>query len=522
MHWADITIFVAFFVVVVGVSMYKSRREKTGVDFFLAGRGLVWPLIGFSLIAANISTEHFVGMSGQGAGIAGLAVASYEWMAAITLVVVALLFLPKFLRSGIYTIPEYLEYRYHPAARGIMAFYLVVIYIAVSISAVVYTGALALHTIFDMDLTKSVWMIGIIAAIYTTWGGLKAVAWADLFQGSGLILGGFITMVLGFKAVGGVGAFFSANADKLHMIMPADHPVIPWTTLVVGLWIPNFYYWGLNQFITQRTLAAKSLKQGQLGIIFAAFLKLTIPFIIVFPGIMSYQLFKAQLTAPGATTDMAYPLLIKNLVGPGLRGFILAAIAGAVISTLSSLLNSVATILTMDIYKRHFKKDASGESLVKIGRWATLLFVLVVCLIAPQLGNPKFKGIFNYIQEFQGFISPGILAAFIFGLFIKRTPPAAGLTSLILTVPVYGFLMLAFGKVAFLNRIAITFVVMIVVMGLITLIKPMKVPKVLPVNQDFDMRPTPVLKWLCILVIAITVVLYIIFWYRGQISIPKQ
>lgn len=512
MHWADITIFVLFFVVVVGVSMYKSRREKTGVDFFLAGRSLVWPLIGFSLIAANISTEHFVGMSGQGAGIAGLAIASYEWMAAITLVVVALFFLPKFLRSGIYTIPEYLEYRYHPAARGIMAFYLVVIYIAVSISAVVYTGALALHTIFDMDLTKAVWMIGIIAAIYTTWGGLKAVAWADLFQGSGLILGGFITMVLGFKAVGGVSAFFSANADKLHMIMPADHPVIPWTTLVVGLWIPNFYYWGLNQFITQRTLAAKSLRQGQLGIIFAAFLKLTIPFIIIIPGIISYQLYKSQLTAPGATTDQAYPLLIRNLVGPGLRGFILAAIAGAVISTLSSLLNSVATILTMDIYKRHLKKDASGESLVKIGRWATLVFVLVVCLIAPQLGNPKFKGIFNYIQEFQGFISPGILAAFVFGLFIKRTPPAAGVSSLILTVPVYGFLMLAFGKIAFLNRIAITFVVMIVVMGLITLIKPLKVPKVLPVNKDFDMRPTPVLKGLCVFVIAITLVLYIIFW----------
>jgi len=512
MHWADITIFVAFFVIVVGVSMYKSRREKTGEDFFLAGRGLVWPLIGFSLIAANISTEHFVGMSGQGAGIAGLAVASYEWMAAITLVVVALFFLPKFLRSGIYTIPEYLEYRYHPAARGIMAFYLVVIYIAVSISAVVYTGALALHTIFDMDLTKAVWMIGIIAAIYTTWGGLKAVAWADLFQGSALILGGFVTMVLGFKAVGGVSSFFSTNADKLHVIMPADHPVIPWTTLVVGLWIPNFYYWGLNQFITQRTLAAKSLRQGQLGIIFAAFLKLTIPFIIIFPGIMSYQLFKGQLTAPGATTDQAYPLLIRNLVGPGLRGFILAAIAGAVISTLSSLLNSVATILTMDIYKRHFKKDASGESLVKIGRWATLAFVLVVCLIAPQLGNPKFKGIFNYIQEFQGFISPGILAAFVFGLFIKRTPPAAGLTSLILTVPVYGFLMLAFGQIAFLNRIAITFVAMIVVMGLITLIRPLKVPKILPENKDFDMRSTPILKGLCVLVIAITLALYIIFW----------
>jgi SSS family solute:Na+ symporter len=512
MHWLDLTVFVAFFALVVSVSMYKSRHEKTGEDYFLAGRSLLWPLIGFSLIAANISTEHFVGMSGQGAGVAGLAVASYEWMAAVTLVIVALFFLPKFLRSGIYTIPEYLEYRYHPAARSIMAFYLVIIYIAVSISAVVYTGALALHTVFDVDLVKSVWLIGIIAAVYTTWGGLKAVVWADLFQGSGLILGGIVTLVLGLKAVGGIGSFLSVNADKLHMIMPSDHPVIPWTTLVVGLWIPNFYYWGLNQFITQRTLAAKSLKQGQLGIIFAALLKLTIPFIIIMPGIISFQLYKSQLTAPGATTDQAYPLLIRNLVGPGLRGFILAAIAGAVISTLSSLLNSVSTILTMDLYKRHLKKTASGESLVKIGRWATLLFVLAVCLIAPQLGNPKFKGIFNYIQEFQGFISPGILAAFVFGLFVKRTPPAAGLASLILTVPVYGALMLFFPGVAFLNRIAINFVFLMILMAVITIIRPLKEPKVLPVKEGFDMRSTPVLKWLCGLIILATVALYIIFW----------
>jgi SSS family solute:Na+ symporter len=512
LHWLDLAIFVAFFAVVVGVSMYKSRREETGEDFFLASRGLVWPLIGFSLIAANISTEHFVGMSGQGAGIMGLAVASYEWMAAITLVLVAVFFLPKFLRSGIYTIPEYLEYRYHPAARGIMAFYLVVIYIAVSISAVVYTGALALHTIFDLDLTKSVWLIGIIAAVYTTWGGLKAVAWADLFQGSGLILGGFLTMIIGFRAVGGIGSFLSANQAKLHMILPADHPVIPWTALVVGLWIPNFYYWGLNQFITQRTLAAKSLKQGQLGILLAAFLKLTIPFIIIFPGIMSYQLFKDQLTAPGATTDQAYPLLIKNLVGPGLRGFILAAIAGAVISTLSSLLNSVATLLTMDLYKRHLKKDASGESLVKIGRWATLAFVLAVCLIAPHLGNPKFKGIFNYIQEFQGYISPGILAAFVFGLFVKRAPAMAGITALLLSVPVYGFLQWQFGDVAFLNRMAITFIILIIVLAIITSIKPLKEPKVMPVKADFDMKSAPALKWLGPLAIAVTLLLYIIFW----------
>jgi SSS family solute:Na+ symporter len=296
------------------------------------------------------------------------------------------------------------------------------------------------------------------------------------------------------------------------MILPADHPVIPWTALVIGLWIPNFYYWGLNQFITQRTLAAKSVKQGQLGIIFAAFLKLTIPFIIIFPGIMSYQLFRSELTSPGATTDQAYPLLIRNLVGPGLRGFILAAIVGAVISTLSSLLNSVATILTMDLYKRHLKKEASGESLVRIGRYLTVVFVLIVCLIAPHLGDPKFKGIFNYIQEFQGYISPGILAAFVFGLFIKRTPAAAGITSLLLCVPVYGFLQWQFGHIAFLNRMAITFVILIAVMTMITAAKPLREPKILPVKAGFDTRSSPLLKWLSLIIIAATIGLYIIFW----------
>lgn len=512
LHWLDLTVFALFFAFVVGVSMFQSRKERTGEDFFLAGRSLVWPLIGFSLIAANISTEHFVGMSGQGAGVAGFAVASYEWIAAPTLVVVALFFLPKFLRAGIYTIPEYLEYRYHPAARGIMALYLVAVYVGVSIAAVVYTGALALHTIFDFDLIVAVWLIGGIAALYTTWGGLKAVAWADLFQGSALIVGGALTMFIGFKAVGGVGPFFAANAAKLHIIMPADHPVIPWTTLVLGLWVPSFYYWGLNQFITQRTLAARSLRQGQIGILFAAFLKLIIPFVIIIPGIISWQLFRDRLSAPGATADQAYPLLIRNLVGPGLRGFILAAISGAVISTLSSLLNSVATLLTMDVYKRHIRKDASGESLVKIGRWATIAFVFVVCLIAPQLGNPKFKGIFNYIQEFQGFISPGILAAFLFGLFVKKTPPAAGIAALLLSVPVYGILMWKFGSIAFLNRIGLTFAFLILAMALITALRPLRQPKILPVQSGFDMRSSPVLKWLSALVLVLTAALVIVFW----------
>ncbi len=514
--WLDVAMFVGFFAVVVSVSMYKSRREETSEDFFLASRGLTWPLIGLSLIAANISTEHFVGMAGQGAGVAGMAIASYEWLAAITLVFVAIFFLPKFLRIGIFTIPEYLEYRYDPTARAIMAFYTMVIYVGVTIAAVIYSGGLTLQTIFGnladpAHLQYGVWVIGGIAALYTIWGGLKAVAWADLFQGSALIIGGAITTVLGFQAVGGVGSFFEYNADRLHMILPGDHPVLPWTALVIGLHIPNFYYWGLNQYITQRTLAARSLRQGQLGIIFAAFLKLIIPFVIIFPGIMALQLYGDQMTGESGT-DAAYPLLIRNLVGPGVRAFIFAAISGAVISSLASMLNSASTIFVMDLFKRHWRPQASQKTLIWTGRASTAVFVLIGCWIAPALGDPSFQGIFTYIQEFQGYISPGILAVFVFGMIFKRAPAIAGTVGLILTVPVYGFLQWQFGSVAFLNRMAITFAVVLLVMLALTLRKPLAEPKVLPERENYDMKATPLVKWLGAAVILLTLAMYAVFW----------
>jgi SSS family solute:Na+ symporter len=506
----DIASFLLFFLIVVGVSMYKSRKEESGEDFFLAGRGLLWPMIGLSLIAANISTEQIVGQAGQGASNVGLAVASYEWMASITLVFVAFVFLPRFLKSGIFTMPEYLEYRYNTAARGLMAFYTLVIYVGVTISAVIYSGALTLNTIFDMNLWTAVWLIGGIAALYTTWGGLKAVAWADLFQGGALLLGGLVVVVIGFCAVGGVDSFMTANADRLHMILPKDHPVLPWTALIVGLWIPNFYYWGLNQYITQRSLAAKSIRQGQMGVLFAAFLKLLIPFIVIFPGIMAYQLYSDQLTT---TPDAAFPLLIRNLIPVGIRGFIFAAIAGAVISSLASMLNSASTIFTMDLYKRHLKKDASPRSLVSMGRLMTVILVVLGCFIAPQLGNPRFQGIFNYIQEFQGFVSPGILAAFVFGMIFKKTPPAAGVTALIASPLIYGFLFFIAQDMAFLNRMAVTFAIILAIMTLITILKPMDRPKEMPVREGFEeIRLEKSIKYTGITVIAVTLLLYVIFW----------
>jgi len=391
----DIAVFAAFIAVVIGVSMFKSRREQTSEDYFLAGRGLLWPLIGLSIVAANLSTEQFVGMAGQSAGSAGLAVTNYQLSGAVAIIIVAFLFLPRFLSAGIFTMPEYLEYRYNTWARGIMAAYTVVIYVLVTSATVLYSGGLTLHTIFNMPLGQAVWLIGAIAALYTIWGGLKAVAWADLIQGAGLLLGGCITLFLGLKAVGGWDAFAEHNADKLHMILPADHPYLPWTALLLGIWIPNFYYCGLNQFIVQRTLAAKTLRHGQLGIIFAAALWVLVPFFVVMPGIIAQQLYGGDMGSP----DQAYPTLIRNLIPAGVRGFMLAAIAGAVISSLASMLNSASTIFTMDLYRRYLRPEASQRTLVFMGRGATLVFVVIACLIAPFLGHERFGGIFN-----QGYI----------------------------------------------------------------------------------------------------------------------
>ena len=521
----DIGIFLVFFGIVVGVSMYKSRREKTGEDFFLASRGLFWPLIGFSLIAANISTEHFVGMAGQGAGSVGLAIASYEWIAAITLVVVAVYFLPKFLRTGIFTIPEYLEYRYNHTARAIMAVITMFVYVLVTISTVVYSGGLTLQTLFGdpenvRHLVYGILVVASIATIYTAWGGLKAVAWADLFQGSALIIGGAIAMVWGFKAIG-TKTFFVANEDKLHMILPASDKVLPWTALIIGLWIPNFYYWGLNQYICQRTLAAKTLRQGQLGVIFAAGLKLLIPFVIIFPAIMSAHLYADEFAGK---PDRAYIVLLKNLIGPGFRSFIFAAIAGAVISSLASMLNSASTIFTMDLYKRYVKPGASQRRLIWTGRVSTLIFVIIGSIIAYFLRLFP-TGIFNFIQEFQGFLSPGVLGAFLLGFIIKRAPARAGVAALVVNVITYATLLVFFSPfkffakahltiypIAFLNRMAISFGVVILTMIIITIAKPLSEPKVMPVREEFDMKPTPSVVWLGGAVIAITLVLYIIFW----------
>ena len=609
----DIVIFFAFVVAVVGIGVFKSRHEKDSESYFLAGRGLSWWLIGFSLIAANISTEQFVGMSGQAADYVGLAIASYEWMAAITLVVVAFVFLPKFLRTGIYTIPEFLRYRYNETSRSIMAFFTMLIYVFVTIAAVIYSGALTIDTLFHgqtllgmpINVVTGSWIIGIIAAAYVASGGLKACAWADLLQGSALIIGGAIITWLAFKALGntplaelasatpgaketltdassGTAKFFALNSDKLHMILPRKDLVLPWTALMVGLWIPNFYYWGLNQYITQRTLGASSLGEGQKGIVFAAALKLIIPFVIVFPGIIAFNLYSgnmaenaavsngpvieefksvqasselemktfvyndnwadlhpqmaAQIDAHNAKVeeaaktsgaqpekaqelvgyqyDTAFGLLISRLVpgGVGLQGFIMAAILGAVVSSLASMLNSASTIFTMDIFKNYISKNASQKSLVSVGRICVGVFVVIGCLISPQLANPKFKGVFTYIQEFQGFISPGILAVFVFGFLVRKAPPICGVVGLVINPIMYGILKYVMPSLAFLDRMAVSFVSVLILMWIITLIKPLPQPVVLPNRATIDLNPSKPAKAFGIGVVIVTLILYAIFW----------
>lgn len=608
----DIVVFVGFIVAVVSLGIYKSRHEEDSEGYFLAGRGLKWWLIGFSLIAANISTEQFVGMSGQAADYVGLAIASYEWMAAVTLVVVAFFFLPAFLRTGIYTIPEFLRYRYNETSRSIMAGFTMIIYVGVTIAAVVYSGALTIDTLFKgqeilgvpINVTTGGWIIGIIAAAYVTSGGLKACAWADLLQGSALIVGGAVIMWLAFSALGrapveslastmpagnladnasGLTKFFALNSDKLHMKLPRTDQILPWTALVVGLWIPNFYYWGLNQYITQRTLGSRSLAEGQKGVVFAAALKLLIPFVIVFPGIMAFNLFStdmaakagedntkilaqyeelrasgenprymifefdahwqagnaekaeelaqfseqtkaqarvanAQVTAAkklvGYKYDTAFGLLIGKLVpsGVGLQGFILAAILGAVVSSLASMLNSASTIFTMDLYRQYVNRQATQKNLVLVGRLCVAVFMVIGCLIAPLLDDPKFGGIFTYIQEFQGFISPGILAVFVFGFLVRKAPPICGVVGLLINPPVYGLMKVLLPKLAFLDRMAVSFVGVLLIMGLITLIMPLSKPVELPVNTKIELKSSRGAKACGIAVVVTTLILYAFFW----------
>ncbi len=462
----DVVAFLAYFAVVGIVVVAVSRREREAKDYFLAGRNLHWWLIGISLIASNISTEHFVGMAGSGVDF-GLAIASYEWMAAITLVIVARWFLPRYLEHGVTTMPEYLERRFDLRARTWLALYMLLAYVGVALAAVLYSGGLALQTIFDMPLW---WGIGILAAFgggYTVYGGLKAVVWSDLIQGTMLLAGGALTTFIGLRAVGGWGSLMEQAGDKFHTVLPLDHPELPWFAIFFGgLWIANLFYWGCNQFITQRTLAARDLRQGRYGIVFAAYLKLAIPFLIVIPGIIASVLYAGEL----GRSDMAYPMLIDRLLPVGLRGLMLAALVAAIMSSLDSMLNSAATIFTIDIYQRRLRPDSSQRALIAAGRWSSMVFLLIAAGWAPFLG--RFERVFSYIQEFWGLITPGVAVVFLTGLFWRRATATAAATAMAATLPVTIGIKILWPEMAFLDQMWVAGLILLAVVAGISLARP--------------------------------------------------
>ena len=503
----NVVSFIAFIAFVIGVSLYASRKEDNTEDYFLAGRRLTWWLIGMSLIASNISTEHFVGMSGQGFSL-GLAVASFEWMAALALIIVGLVLLPKFLRAGIYTLPEFLEYRYNKKAKLVMACFMLVFYVLVTMTTVLYSGALVIQSIFGINIIYGIWLIGIIAGGYTAYGGLKAVVWSDLIQGSALLGVGLLVMFLSFQKIGGYDKFIELSSGKLHTVLPWNHPRMPWISVFFGgLWVQNLFYWGLNQFISQRALGAKNLQEGQKGILFGATLKILIPFIVVFPGIIAFELYGDQIANP----DQAYPYLIQRILPAGLMGVMLAALCGAVMSTLDSLLNSATTIFTMDIYKPYLKKDASPKHLVLVGRIVTIIMVLMGCLWSPIVR--KFEGgLYFFLQVYWGFVIPGVVAVFFFGIIWKKVPAVAAIWGMLLNIPLYGLCLLLMPNVSYLHHMEITFTIISLFIIIITRIRPLQKAVTIPVRNDIQLKISKTVKiWSILLALAI-ISLYIIFF----------
>jgi SSS family solute:Na+ symporter len=442
----DYIVFAIYFVIVAAYGLYiynKKKSESTGSkDYFLAEGSLTWWAIGASLIASNISAEQFIGMSGSGFKM-GLAIATYEWMGALTLVVVAVFFIPVYLKNKIATMPQFLHQRYNGTVAMIMAVFWLLLYVVVNLTSILYLGALAVSSISGFDLSFCMYAIAIFAIIITL-GGMKVIGYTDVIQVFFLILGGLATTYLALNLVsthyGTTGIFegyslmTSKASEHFHMILKPDNEnyidLPGLSVLVGGMWIVNLNYWGCNQYITQRALGA-NLETARGGILFAAFLKLLMPIIVVLPGIAAYVLYKdgafqSEMIQGGSVNpDRAYPVLL-NLLPAGLKGLSFAALTAAVVASLAGKANSIATIFTLDIYKKVLKTDATEKNLVTTGKISIVVAMILGVLIAPHLGIDK-KGGFQYIQEYTGFVSPGIFAMFILGFFWKRTTSSAAL-----------------------------------------------------------------------------------------------
>ncbi|WP_078082793.1 sodium/sugar symporter [Microbulbifer mangrovi] len=463
----DLAIFIAYvaMLVTIGylVSREKAGHQKNTSDYFLAGKGLPWWAVGASLIAANISAEQIIGMSGSGYAI-GLAIASYEWMAAITLILVGKYFLPVFVRKGIYTMPQFLQQRYDDRVKLVLAIFWLGVYVFVNLTSVLWLGALAINAIAGVELFVGLIFLGLFSAAYSLYGGLKAVALTDIIQVVLLVIGGLVLSYLALSLIGeqnggGILAGFSeltrVAPEKFDMILSKDNPhymSLPGLSVLVGgMWVVNFAYWGFNQYIIQRALAAKSIAEGQKGIAFAAYLKLLMPVIVVLPGIAAVILLP-ELERP----DQAYPQLM-NLMPVGFKGLIFAALVAAIVSSLASMTNSISTIFTMDIYAR-YQPGRSQTHYVRVGRTVAMISLVLGMICAqPLLG--QFDQAFQYIQEFTGFFTPGITVLFVLGVFWPLATANSALVAAIGSAVLSLAMKLWWPELPFMDRVGLVFLI---------------------------------------------------------------
>ena len=541
----DLVVFFGYCFLIIGMGLFVSREKKGHVknssDYFLASKALPWWAVGASLIASNISAEQFIGMSGSGFAL-GLAISTYEWMAAATLLVVAIFFLPVYIKKGIYTMPGFLLDRYDTRVRTTMAVFWLLLYVFVNLTSVLYLGALSLNTILNVPMTYGIVGLALFAMLYSIYGGLKAVAWTDVVQVVFLIAGGLATTYIALQMVGsgdaweGLGILrrevpghFSMILDKGEMMIPdgkggtrdayGDLPGL--SVLVGGMWITNLSYWGFNQYITQRALAAKSLDEAQKGMIFAGFLKLLMPLIVVIPGIAALVIvnngidtgFIDSMKDPVTgiiKSDRAYPTLLQVLPA-GLKGLAFAALTAAIVSSLASMANSTSTIFTMDIYSKYFGKTASESQQVKVGRITAVVAFIIAAIVAPALG--QLDQAFQFIQEYTGFISPGVFAIFFFGVFWKKTTSNAALVGAALSIPLSVVLKIALPALPFIDRMGYVFLILAALMIIISLVegKGKDHPNSIDINADLFKTSTG-FKIGAILIVGIIAALYTIFW----------
>jgi SSS family solute:Na+ symporter len=505
---------VSIFALAQWVSREKGTHKKDAQDYFLAGRTLPWWAIGTSLIAANISAEQIIGMSGSGYVI-GLGIASYEWMAALTLIIVGKYFLPIFLKNGIYTMPEFLERRYSPSVRTVMAIFWLGVYVFVNLTAILWLGATAVHTVTGIDVQIALLALGLFAGAYALYGGLKAVALTDIVQVSLLVLGGLVISYIalnrisdGAGVVAGFHELTQRYPDRFHMILPKENPnykdLPGLSVLLGGMWVMNVSYWGFNQYIIQRALAAKNIREAQKGIVLAAFLKLLMPVIIVLPGIAAVAL------APDlARPDEAYPHLMAMLP-TGLLGLVFAALIAAIVASMGSKINSIATIFTMDVY-RPLRPQTSQRNLVLIGRITAAVALTVAILMAkPLLGS--FTQAFQYIQEFTGFFTPGICVIFLLGMFWERCTAVGAMAAAIASAVLSLLLWAYWPALPFMDRVGLVFVVCFGIAIVLSLLQAPRESALRVDLKEVDYSTSVGFNVAALAVTAILVGLYTVWW----------